>query len=157
MPTARARFRISIKDHHTGEELKVELVDAPGLWGERRYAIRVNGKPATKVKVATLSEVFHRLRRWTVARGACCDRTVEKGNGPVRSEGHGRFGEPSLPATAGIFDAGLCPTDRRVARVGLKSAGQRFLVRAVDCWWLALPLDGRPARSERPSRVSCWR
>jgi len=68
MPTARARFRISIKDHHTGEELKVELVDAPGLWGERRYTIRLNGKPATKVKVATLSEVFHRLRRWTVAR-----------------------------------------------------------------------------------------
>ena len=47
MPTARARFRISIKDHHTGEGLKVELVDAPGLWGERRYAIRLNVKPAT--------------------------------------------------------------------------------------------------------------
>ena len=68
MPTARARFRISIKDHLTGEGLKVELVDAPGLWGERRYTIRLNGKPATKVKEATLSEVFHRLRRWTVAR-----------------------------------------------------------------------------------------
>jgi hypothetical protein len=51
-----------------GRGLKVELVDAPGLWGERRYTIRSNGKPATKVKVATLSEVFHRLRRWTVAR-----------------------------------------------------------------------------------------
>jgi len=68
LPTARARFRISIKDHHTGDGLKVELVDAPGLWGERRYTIRLNGRPATKVKVATLSEVFHRLRRWTVSR-----------------------------------------------------------------------------------------
>lgn len=42
MPTARARFRISITDHHTGAGLEVELVDAPGLWGERRYAIRLN-------------------------------------------------------------------------------------------------------------------
>lgn len=68
MPTPRARFRISIKDHQTGEGLKVELVDAPGLWGERRYAIRLNGKPAAKVPQATLSEVFSRLRRWTVTR-----------------------------------------------------------------------------------------
>jgi hypothetical protein len=41
-------LRISIKDHHTGDGPKVELVDAPGLWGERRYAIRLNGKPETK-------------------------------------------------------------------------------------------------------------
>ncbi len=68
MPTPRARFRISIKDHHTGEALKVELVDSPGLWSERRYKIRLNGRPATKVKEATLSEVFNRLRRWTVTR-----------------------------------------------------------------------------------------
>ena len=53
MPTSRARFRISIKDHHTGDGLKVELVDTARLWGERRYTIRLNGKPATKVKVAT--------------------------------------------------------------------------------------------------------
>jgi hypothetical protein len=62
-------LRISIKDHHTGEGLKVELVDATGLWGERRYEIRLYGKPATKVKGATVSDISHRLRRWTVARG----------------------------------------------------------------------------------------
>ena len=68
MPTARARFRISIKDQQNGETLKVELIDAPGLWGERRYRIRLNGRPAHKVPEATLSEVFSRLRRWLVAR-----------------------------------------------------------------------------------------
>jgi hypothetical protein len=36
------------------------------MWGERRYQIRVNGKAADKIKVATLTEVFDRLRRWTV-------------------------------------------------------------------------------------------
>jgi hypothetical protein len=66
MPTSPARFRISIKDQHTGTGLKVELIDAPGIWGERRYRIRLNGRPAAKVPEATLSEVFNRLRRWTV-------------------------------------------------------------------------------------------
>jgi hypothetical protein len=36
------------------------------MWGERRYQIRVNGKAAEKIKVATLTEVFDRLRRWAV-------------------------------------------------------------------------------------------
>ncbi|MBK8474928.1 MAG: hypothetical protein IPL39_01090 [Opitutaceae bacterium] len=68
MPTSPARFRISIKDQHTRTGLKVELIDAPGPWGERRYKVRLNGKPAAKVPEATLSEVFDRLRRWTVSR-----------------------------------------------------------------------------------------
>ena len=68
MPTSPARFRISIKDQHTGNGLKVELIDAPGIWGERRYKIRLNGKPSAKIKEATLSEVFNRLRRWTVSQ-----------------------------------------------------------------------------------------
>ena len=68
MPTSPARFRISIKDQHTRTGLKVELIDAPGAWGERRYKVRLNGKPAVKVPEATLSEVFDRLRRWTVRR-----------------------------------------------------------------------------------------
>ena len=68
MPRANARFRLSIKDNKTRTALKVELIDAPGLWGERRYRIRVNGREATKVKEATLTEVFDRLRRWVVGR-----------------------------------------------------------------------------------------
>jgi hypothetical protein len=63
-----ARFRLSLKDQKTGEMLKVELIDAPGYWGERRYRVRVNGRAATKVQDVTLTEVFTRLRRWLVGR-----------------------------------------------------------------------------------------
>jgi hypothetical protein len=73
MPRAPARFRLSIKDNRTRTGLKVELIEAPGLWGERRYQIRVNGRDAEKIKEATLTEVFDRLRRWLVARADCGD------------------------------------------------------------------------------------
>jgi hypothetical protein len=68
MPRSPARFRLSIKDNQTRTGLKVELIEAPGLWGERRYRIRVNGKDAERIKEATLTEVFERLRQWVVAR-----------------------------------------------------------------------------------------
>ncbi len=68
MPRAAARFRLSIKDNKMRSGLKVELIEAPGIWGERRYQIRVNGQQAEKIKEATLTEVFDRLRRWLVAR-----------------------------------------------------------------------------------------
>jgi hypothetical protein len=35
MPRSPARFRLSSKDHKTRTGLKVELIEAPGLWGER--------------------------------------------------------------------------------------------------------------------------
>ena len=63
-----ARLRLSLKDQKSGESLKVELIDSPGLWGERRYRVRVNGKAAKKVQDVTLTEVFHRLRGWLVSR-----------------------------------------------------------------------------------------
>ena len=68
MPIPRARFRISIKDQQAGDSMKVELIDAPGLWGERRYKIRLNGRPASQVPEATLSKVCQRLRWWLVRR-----------------------------------------------------------------------------------------
>jgi hypothetical protein len=68
MPRADARFRLSFKDKKTGAGLKVELIESPGLWGERRYRIRLNGREATRVKEATLTEIFERLRRWIVRR-----------------------------------------------------------------------------------------
>ena len=66
MPRAIARFRLSIKGNETRTALKVELIDAPGMWGERRYRLRLNGREPGQVKEATLSEVFDRLRRWLV-------------------------------------------------------------------------------------------
>jgi len=74
MARAQARFRLSLKDQQTGESLKVELIDAPDESPFlpnptlRRYRVRVNGRAATKVKEATLTEVFDRLRRWLVGR-----------------------------------------------------------------------------------------
>jgi hypothetical protein len=68
MPKSGARFRLSIKDNKTRSGIKVELIEAPGIWGDRRYQIRVNGRQAEKIKEATLTEVFDRLRRWVVAR-----------------------------------------------------------------------------------------
>jgi hypothetical protein len=66
MGRSPARFRISIKDNKTGRVLKVELIDAQGLWGERRFRLRQNDKEPEQVKEASLTEVFDRLRKWVV-------------------------------------------------------------------------------------------
>ncbi|HTJ78935.1 MAG TPA: hypothetical protein VL357_08050, partial [Rariglobus sp.] len=55
-------------DKKTGETLKVELIESPGLWGERHYKVRMNGKAAAKVPEATLTVVCSRLRGWMVKR-----------------------------------------------------------------------------------------
>lgn len=68
MACASARCRLSLKDQRTGESLKVELVPAPDKTpfvsdpAAGRYRVRVNGKAATQVREATLTEVFNRLR-----------------------------------------------------------------------------------------------
>ncbi len=70
----RARFRISLKDQLGGETLKIELIPAPNETpfvsnpAAGRYRIRVNGRASTKVKEATLTDIFDRLRRWLVLR-----------------------------------------------------------------------------------------
>jgi hypothetical protein len=63
-----ARFRISIKDQQTSKMIKVELIECPGLWGEKRFRLRVNNREPRRIKDATLTEVFERLRRWLVKR-----------------------------------------------------------------------------------------
>lgn len=68
MGRPKARFRISIKDNERARMLKVELIECRGLWGERRFQLRVNGRKACRIKVAALTEIFERLRRWMVAR-----------------------------------------------------------------------------------------
>lgn len=68
MPKSGARFWVSIKGNKPRTTIKVELIEAPGLWGERRYRLRLNGREPAQVKEATLTEVFDRLRRWLVKR-----------------------------------------------------------------------------------------
>jgi len=59
MPRFPARFRVSIKDNETQAAIKVELIEAPGLWSERRHRLPVNGREPGRIKGATLTEVFH--------------------------------------------------------------------------------------------------
>jgi len=68
MPRAAARFRVSVKDNKTRTSLKVELIEVRGIWGESRDRLRVNGHEPDRIKEATLTEVFHRLRGWLVRR-----------------------------------------------------------------------------------------
>lgn len=68
MPQSLARFRVSIKDHRSGDRLKLELIEALGISSERRYRIRINGRNAAKLPEGTLTEVFDRLRRSMVKR-----------------------------------------------------------------------------------------
>jgi hypothetical protein len=68
MGRAVARFRISIKDNASGTKFKVELIRASGLWYERRFIVRVNGRPARRMRVASLTQVCDQLRRWLAGR-----------------------------------------------------------------------------------------
>jgi hypothetical protein len=68
MPRVPARFRISIKDNEASRVLKVELIESRGVWGEKRFRLRVNNREPARLKEATLTEVFDRLRRWLVQR-----------------------------------------------------------------------------------------
>ena len=68
MARSTARFRLSIMDNRTRTGIKVELIEAKRLWGERRYRLRLDGREPEHVKEATLTEVFDRLRRWLVKR-----------------------------------------------------------------------------------------
>ena len=63
-----ARFRISIKDQQTLKMIKVELIENPGIWGEKRFRLRVNNREPRRIKESTLTEVFEPLRRWLVKR-----------------------------------------------------------------------------------------
>ena len=69
----KSRYSVTVKDHRTGERMKVELVDI--LWVPNRFEIRVNGKWAKKVPVASLSTVLALVRKWLVAQHGRALRT----------------------------------------------------------------------------------
>ena len=58
MPRSAARFRLSIKDNKSRTAIEVELIEAPGMWSERRYRLQLNGREPDHVTDATLTEVF---------------------------------------------------------------------------------------------------
>jgi hypothetical protein len=65
VPRPRPHYSLVVKNHLTREQLKVELIDLPFADG-RRFRVRVNGKWAEKLPVASKSLVFRRARRWLV-------------------------------------------------------------------------------------------
>jgi hypothetical protein len=60
-----AHYALELINHETGERLKIELIDLP-FPGARSYRIRVNGKWAQKVPVASKTLVARQLRGWLV-------------------------------------------------------------------------------------------
>ena len=65
MPRFSAHYSITIVNHESGGRLKIELVDLP-FAGARRYRVRVNGRWAQKVPIASKTEALRQLRTWLV-------------------------------------------------------------------------------------------
>ena len=65
MARPKAHYSMAVKNHVTGDRLKVELVDLPFL-EQKRYRVRVNGAWARKVPVASKTIVAKQLRSWLV-------------------------------------------------------------------------------------------
>jgi hypothetical protein len=60
-----AHYTVSLVNHQTGQELKLELIDLP--FPARSYRLRVNGQWAKKLPVASKTAVMRQLRQWWVA------------------------------------------------------------------------------------------
>ena len=58
-------YTLSLIDHQTGQQLKIELVDLP--FPARSYRLRINGEWARKIPVASKTAVMRELRQWWVA------------------------------------------------------------------------------------------
>ena len=65
MPRPKAHYSLVAKNHATGKQLKVELIDLPFV-ESRRFRFRVNGQWARKVPVASISVVLQQVRSWLV-------------------------------------------------------------------------------------------
>ena len=64
MPRPNIHYSVTISDHHTGERLKVDLVDF--LPVKRLFRLRVNGKEAKRMPFASKTAVLQHLRTWWV-------------------------------------------------------------------------------------------
>jgi hypothetical protein len=65
MPRPKAHDSLFVKNHLSGEAMKVELIDLPFADG-RRFRLRVNGRWAAKLPVASKTAVLKELRGWLV-------------------------------------------------------------------------------------------
>ena len=66
MPCPKADYSVILKNHKTGEQLKLGLIDLPFV-SSRTFRLRVNGRWARRVPVASKTTVLPQLRTWWVA------------------------------------------------------------------------------------------
>jgi hypothetical protein len=66
MSQSDVHYTLSLVNHQTGHQLKLELIDLP--FPARSYRVRVNGEWAKKLPVASKTAVMRQLRTWWVAR-----------------------------------------------------------------------------------------
>ena len=66
MPRPKPHYRLVLSNLQTQEQLKIELIDLPFASG-RTFRLRVNGKWARKVPVASKTMVLRQLRAWWVS------------------------------------------------------------------------------------------
>lgn len=65
MSQTDAHYTLSLVNHQTGQQLKLDLIDLP--FPARSYRLRINGELAKKVPVASKTAVLRQLRQWWVA------------------------------------------------------------------------------------------
>jgi hypothetical protein len=65
MSRPKAHYSMVLKNHLTGDRLKVELMDLPFTEG-RRSRVRVNDRGARKLPVASKTVVTKQVRGWVV-------------------------------------------------------------------------------------------
>ena len=67
MARPKAHYSVVLKNHETGQQLKLELIDLPFAGTTRTFRLRVNGRWAQKLPVASKTTVLRQLRSWWVA------------------------------------------------------------------------------------------
>ncbi len=65
MARPKAHYSMVLKNHVTGDRLKIELIDLPFV-ENRRFRVRVNGQWARKLPVASKTIVAKKVRGWLV-------------------------------------------------------------------------------------------
>jgi hypothetical protein len=66
MPRPKAHYSLVLRNHYTGNRLRLELIDLP-FATSKSFRLRVNGQWAKKLPVASKTAVTRQLRAWWVA------------------------------------------------------------------------------------------
>jgi hypothetical protein len=65
MPRPKAHYSLVLRNHYSGKRLRLELIDLP-FATSKSFRLRVNGRWAKKLPVASKTAVLRQLRAWWV-------------------------------------------------------------------------------------------